>query len=100
MTNKISAYIHDQDFIKTLIQGNNIIWYLMYYDEIIIKDHYHTTLLKNADLAFYNTAQAVSTINQKNLNDIEKYYIQRQIEPAFYLDPISVKWLKPYLLNN
>lgn len=91
---------NNPDFIRELIKGNNIVWTLMYYDELVVKSNYHLTLLKEADLAFYNTAQGLSAIDPQTLCDIEAYYRQNGINPAFYLDPASVSWLKPYLLAH
>ncbi len=89
--------INNPDFIRNLIKGNNIIWYLMYYDELVMKSNCHLTFLENADLPFYNTAQAVSDISTDSLHEIEHFYKKRNVVPAFYLDPASVEWLKPYL---
>jgi hypothetical protein len=91
---------NDPEFIRALIKGNNIIWSLMYYDELIIKANYQLSYLEKADLPFYNTAQALSAIDAKSLVEIEDYYRQYEIAPAFYLDPGSLAWLKPYLIEH
>jgi hypothetical protein len=100
MRNNISTLKNDPDFIRTLIQGNNIIWSLMYYDELVLKQNYHLTFLANADLPFYNAAQAVNKIDSESLQEIEAYYRGHNINPAFYLDPASLHWLKPYLIEH
>lgn len=100
MQPSLSTLKNDCDFIRNLIMHNNIIWYLMYYDELLIKPNYQLTLLKNADLLFYNTAQAVSSMNIITLQEIETHYLQNNINPAFYLDPASITWLKPFLIEH
>ena len=97
MGNNISTLVNEPRFIRKLIEGNNIIWYLMYYDQLTITSGYHLTLLKGADLLFYNAAQAVSLMDAKILEEIEAYYQQYHISPAFYIDPASINWLKPFL---
>jgi hypothetical protein len=100
MMKNISELKTDPDFIRKLIYGNNIIWSLMYYDDLVVKNSHHLTFLKNADLDFYNTAQAINEIDINILNEIEKYYEQQDTIPAFYLDPASEPWLKSFLANQ
>lgn len=81
-----------------LIRGNNIIWSLLYYDELIQHQDYQLSYFKHANEDYYNCAHAVAALSKSNLRAIEEFYVTRKLAPAFYTDPISEPWLLPKLV--
>jgi GNAT superfamily N-acetyltransferase len=75
------------------IRSNNIIWWLMYYDELEEHAHCQLSCLVPADLGFYNCAHAVTRLEPADLDYIEKLYERRGVPPAFYVDPLNEGWL-------
>lgn len=84
---------------QALIRSNNIIWKLLYYDELIDYPYYQLTYFTQADQGYYNCAQAITRLSKNDLMLIEKYYHKRKVSPAFYTDPVSESWL-PRLLRR
>jgi hypothetical protein len=85
--------------IQAFIRGNNAVWYLMYYDELVEMPHWQLTFLREADAGFYNCAQAVTRLDDEDLERIEGFFTTRGVPPAFYVDADSSAWL-PILLEK
>jgi hypothetical protein len=75
------------------IRNNNIIWWLMYYDELQEHAHCQLSCLVPADYGFYNCAHAVTRLMPSDLEQIEDFFTARRVPPAFYVDPENEAWL-------
>lgn len=89
-----------RNLINDAIRGNNKIWFLMYYDELVDSPYYQLTFLQNADLPFYNCAHALNKLSPEIIKEIEQFYITRNYPPSFYLDPNSPTELGHYLVTH
>jgi hypothetical protein len=79
--------------VVALIRGNNAVWRLMYYDDLVETPRWQATFLREADAGYYNCAQAVTQLDEGDREWIEKFYAGRGVAPAFYDDPVSGGWL-------
>lgn len=86
--------------IQALIRGNNAVWYLMYYDELVDTPSWQLTFLREADAGFYNCAHAVTRLNDADQECIEAFFMDRGVAPAFYVDPESSAWLPERLQQH
>ncbi|MFI6979059.1 GNAT family N-acetyltransferase [Embleya sp. NPDC050154] len=68
------------------IRANNLVWWCLYYDELLDDEAYQLTHLADAD-AFYNCAQAVSDSGDHTFAAVEDFYRRRGMVPALYTDP-------------
>lgn len=74
-------------YLHTDIYSNNLIWSLMYYDQMIPNTEYHLTVLSEANRYFYNAAHALQTASTDIIDEIENFYMEKDLIPSFYLDP-------------
>jgi ribosomal protein S18 acetylase RimI-like enzyme len=72
----------------------------MYYDEIVEADTHQISYLKNADRSYFNCAHAVNVNDDNIVNEVEKYFEQRQVNSAFYIDPEAPKELEQNLFRR
>jgi hypothetical protein len=79
--------------IRALIRGNNAVWYLMYYDELVETPQWQLTFLREADAGFYNCAHAVTRLDDADRERVEAFFTDRGVAPAFFVDPESSDWL-------
>jgi hypothetical protein len=70
-----------------MIRANNVLWSLLYYDELIEAPAFQLTYMKDADAGFYNCAQAIEQFDRGVLDEIERYYRAKGLAPAIYVDP-------------
>lgn len=79
--------------IQRLIRGNNRTWSLMYYDEVLEREHYQLTYLKEADFDYYNAAHTLTPQAMAELSEIEAYFRKKGIGSAVFVDPTNADWL-------
>lgn len=81
--------------IHDLIRGNNRFWKNLYYDDLIETSDYQLSYCKNANEPWFNCAHAIASTPQFSL--IEPYYLNKNLQPAFYTDTLNEQWLAPLL---
>lgn len=91
--------IPDIDITKA-IRGNNNVWYLLYYDELLQKQDYQLSYMENADLGFYNCAHAVRFDKPDDIDDIESFFLQRKMPAAIYIDPLTPDAILQHIYTN
>ena len=72
---------------KNLITANNLIWSLMYFDHVEIKDNYQITSLGITNSDFYNAAHTYGKLNSDDLCEIDRYFSNLGVKYGVYITP-------------
>lgn len=75
--------------LHDLLRASNKFWHSLYYDELVDADAYQISYLEHADRPYFNCAHTVKSSDDTIINAIEHFFVQRDLAPAFYLDPQS-----------
>ncbi len=86
--------------LHKILRASNKVWNAMYYDELVETQEYQISYLKDADRLYFNCAHALITSDDQTLNLIETYFMERGVNPAFYLDSENPKDLEQKLRDR
>lgn len=75
--------------LHELLRVSNKFWHSLYYDELIEADAYQISYLEHADRPYFNCAHVVNSSQDTVIDAVEHFFVQRDLAPAFYLDPQS-----------
>lgn len=100
MQKKEAIKVLNNNSIHEAIRANNLVYELMYYNELINEPNYQLTWMEEADLAYYNCAQAIDRFSPQLVKEVEDFYNKKGLQPAFYIDPDSPKELLNHLKEN
>ena len=86
--------------IHQIVRSSNVIWFLMYYDELVQKKFYQLSYLQGADRDYYNCAHVLNIDKSDVLADIENYFYVKKLKSSIYLDPQSPETLEETLVKS
>lgn len=72
----------------------------MYYDEICQGEYYQITFLEGADRDYYNCVHNFTKTDEKLLNKIEQYFLDKNVDASIYIDPNSPKDMQHWLESH